>query len=216
MEGRAIARPDQNWVTNPAVPGFGLQWRAGRLPGRTRHDTPAGVVMVASMEGRAIARPDLIPAVRTMAENWQLQWRAGRLPGRTRTGSRTRPFPDSGFNGGPGDCPAGRQDRPRPWPYHDSASMEGRAIARPDTPRHPSRRVVMVASMEGRAIARPDTLTAPTGKATNSGFVNGGPGDCPAGPRIRRCHPACAAQLLQWRAGRLPGRTCRWRPTAPI
>ena len=160
---------------------WSLQWRAGRLPGRTW-------------------------AVRTMAENWQLQWRAGRLPGRTRTGSRTRPFPDSGFNGGPGDCPAGRQDRPRPWPYHDSASMEGRAIARPDTPRHPSRRGhgrfnggpgdcpagpdpggaddgrELAASMEGRAIARPDTLTA----------LRTGEGD-----ELR----------LQWRAGRLPGRT---------
>ena len=84
-----------------------------------------------------------------------LQWRAGQLPGQTRL-----PGPDRGrrrrFNGGPGNCPAKPARRaivatpistlqwragqlpgqtvagPAPTPERTGASMEGRAIARPN------------------------------------------------------------------------------------
>ena len=61
-----------------------------------------------------------------------------------------------------------------------SASMEGRAIARPNSAREPtSARYPSQASMEGRAIARPNLLGQP---ARRAGDVNGGPGNCPAKP----------------------------------
>ena len=199
MEGRTIARPDHRLRT-------------------VRHD-----VHVASMEGRTIARPDGVSlAVSRLVRLASME--GGQLPG---TIARC-------FNGGPDNCPARRAAGRRPagrslqwragqlpgqthrvtgsdnWP--DSASMEGRTIARPDRTvgaaqlpvtaelqwragqlpgqttcpgagRRPTQsRAAVGASMEGRTIARPD-LTHPM--------------DADAEPR------------LQWRAGQLPGQT--WR-----
>ena len=64
------------------------------------------------------------------------------------------------------------------------ASMEGRAIARPN--------IILVvvfvgpksASMEGRAIARPNVTIKAIKHVFHSRF-NGGPGNCPAKPLIR-------------------------------
>ena len=64
-----------------------LQWRAGQLPGRTGVPILQGdLTELASMEGRAIARPDV--EFHTIGE------------GHT-----------TSFNGGPGNCPAGRTTR---------------------------------------------------------------------------------------------------------
>ena len=59
MEGRAIARPNRKPADSASRSRPGLQWRAGQLPGRTcnryyDHPTTIGP----SMEGRAIARPN--------------------------------------------------------------------------------------------------------------------------------------------------------------
>ena len=94
-----------------------------------------------------------------------------------------------GFNGGPGNCPAkpkpmvGLRDPP------DRASMEGRAIARPNTAgrqHRPDTAAATRASMEGRAIARPNlkAIGTPVASSVTSRF-NGGPGNCPAKRRDR-------------------------------
>ena len=109
-----------------------------------------------------------------------LQWRAGQLPGRT-LGSR--PLGASGgtrFNGGPGNCPAEHAGDGRCDAAWERASMEGRAIARPNPADGPHQRRVPTASMEGRAIARPNMAV--------------------------RLHDDSVV-TLQWRAGQLPGRT---------
>ena len=61
-----------------------------------------------------------------------LQWRAGQLPGQTvsrRPECRCRP---KCFNGGPGNCPAKPEVADEDAGLDDLASMEGRAIARPN------------------------------------------------------------------------------------
>ena len=110
-----------------------LQWRAGQLPGRTgRIHSSTGNAASASMEGRAIARPNHEDPVR------------GRHRG-------------SGFNGGPGNCPAERAGFGPCDPSLRNASMEGRAIARPNVDDQTTGVTEdPVASMEGRAIARPN------------------------------------------------------------
>ena len=86
-----------------------------------------------------------------------LQWRAEQLLGQTASHHR-RPGPRRArFNGGPSNCSAKRDHRQGPLRRCRHASMEGRAIARPNQHRvtaceRPHHR----ASMEGRAIARPN------------------------------------------------------------
>ena len=206
MEGRAIARPNDaahdhppprhqafnggpgncpaepaSWCSSRASDRF-LQWRAGQLPGRTRH---VGEVVAAvghpSMEGRAIARPNgathrpmvvgvnpsmegrAIARPNSRAPQWAsaslavLQWRAGQLPGRTRREHRRRQ-------------------------HHILPSMEGRAIARPNpSPTSPA------APCESILQWRAGQL----------------PGRTPAGLNAT----GESDMDLQWRAGQLPGRT---------
>ena len=135
MEGRAIARPDvaADRSSRSIIPE--LQWRAGQLPGRTGFAGHRGFTAAV------------------------LQWRAGQLPGRTRLRVDGHADNDDGFNGGPGNCPAGPRG-PATRARHSAASMEGRAIARPD----------------------PGTGWGVVGCHTS---FNGGPGNCPAGRRAR-------------------------------
>ena len=153
----------------------------------------------------------------------------GQLPGQTRRppthGYRT----PSHFNGGPGNCPA----KPG-WPTPKAStggptSMEGRAIARPNTIRADLDDAATETSMEGRAIARPNCVRPGRLRSLFRPF-NGGPGNCPAKPRRRVCRAPCRAPFnggpgncpakptrcglgsgaftdLQWRAGQLPGQT---------
>ena len=144
-----------------------------------------------------------------------LQWRAEQLPGQTRSNLVKPPTTTHGFNGGPSNCPAKpepvrRMERRRLARFNggpsncpakrvpgtgglanrDRASMEGRAIARPNdaSPLSPTRRsrcfnggpsncpakpaacgsgsgLVVPASMEGRAIARPNVDELPEAPA---------------------------------------------------
>ena len=109
MEGRAIARPNMDPITTRSV-----------------------VDCLASMEGRAIARPNSTCSASVHAGSSPLQWRAEQLPGQTGGGRRRGPGHSACFNGGPSNCPAklGPLDGDRCRPQR--ASMEGRAIARPN------------------------------------------------------------------------------------
>ena len=172
MEGRAIARPNA-W-------SFELQWRAGQLPGQTspkasrRADRSESAA--ASMEGRAIARPNAWDDSDPDAANCRFNGGPGNCPAKRQAVASPDPgdWP-TGFNGGPGNCPAKRRRAGTMV-----ASMEGRAIARPNPDHGVAPRVIDAASMEGRAIARPNAAAS---KST------------PAVP------------VLQWRAGQLPGQT---------
>ena len=110
------------------------------------------------MEGRAIARPNLLVGGPAAPAAAGLQWRAGQLPGQTATSTTTATSPWTCFNGGPGNCPAKRLVLSR-------GEDRGR-----------------VASMEGRAIARPNEDHPGAGEAVGVLRFNGGPGNCPAKP----------------------------------
>ena len=173
---------------------------AKRRPPGSRPPAPTS----ASMEGRAIARPNFVRRVRVNPE-WSLQWRAEQLLGQTCWECSWRCWGFAGFNGGPSNCSAKPEAAEeanhehhcrfnggpsncsakrafwRSWSVNRIvASMEGRAIARPNRVRRVRCAAARHASMEGRAIARP----------------NGGGGV-----------GAAAALLLQWRAEQLLGQT---------
>ena len=206
MEGRAIARP------NPSTP-------AERI---THADLP-------SMEGRAIARPNLRrhrghqPAARAFNGGpgncpaklaWVpyeckpvhfLQWRAGQLPGQTAS-----------------DAPE------RGWQHEPS--MEGRAIARPNSVMSRGSTVSSV-NLQWRAGQLPGQTSGLFWRCgMRSAPFNGGPGNCPAkqwpgrawrnvawpsmeGRAIARPNVVVVVVVvwpgaaLQWRAGQLPGQT---------
>ena len=104
------------------------------MPGQTliRPWLPGTASVSASMEGRAIARPNVPSTWMSPSEVVQLQWRAGQLPGQTRTRSDVQERAP-GFNGGPGNCPAKQAARSGAERLARApASMEGRAIARPN------------------------------------------------------------------------------------
>ena len=182
-----------------------LQWRAGQLSGRTphRHDE-SPPQRLASMEGRAIVRPN---------PNWLWSHRGS----------------CGCFNGGPGNCPAehrrrdGRSPTSR-WLQWRAGQLSGRTRAQ-----HVHAPWFRGASMEGRAIVRPNRRLTQRSKTQPTCF-NGGPGNCPAeppddhhphhnhhsfngGPGNCPAEPACAdhvrqlIEALQWRAGQLSGRT---------
>ena len=161
--------------------------------------------VLASMEGRAIARPNQYRALEDTGPTYSLQWRAEQLLGQTVRGVCEGRSPHFSFNGGPSNCSAklGRL-------------VEG-VLDR------------MGASMEGRAIARPNRETPPALEPSGHGF-NGGPSNCSAKHGIdNRCSyghycfnggPSnCSAKLdgiqlyvyppceLQWRAEQLLGQT---------
>ena len=218
MEGRAIARPNLRWCQRgPWQRHASMEGRAIARPnGETAAARPCEL-RTASMEGRAIARPNRVCF--RMEPRWapMLQWRAGQLPGQTGrlgcgSGSAARCF-----NGGPGNCPAKlvcirwRKDladllqwRAGQLPGQtvhetevdggvDLASMEGRAIARPNLVAGDELDDRPAASMEGRAIARPNRRRHGHPHRLSVCF-NGGPGNCPAKLRwpTRRCRrPSC-------------------------
>ena len=165
LQWRAEQLPGQNASPRSAVIDDApllLQWRAEQLPGqtcRTRAEVLLGVHL-ASMEGRAIARPNYTVLSPLCGAVIALQWRAEQLPGQT-------PLPHSFrvTRGGvelqwraeqlPGQTrklPPGFGYR---WRIH--ASMEGRAIARPNLS-PTSMGIRPLASMEGRVVPETRSL----------------------------------------------------------
>ena len=133
------------------------------------------------MEGRAIARPNL----------WGVRQPAnGRYP----------------FNGGPGNCPA---KPPTGWASATAAappSMEGRAIARPNSLRQLS--LHWQRNLQWRA----GQLPGQTGRPCSGSDLSSVPSmEGRAIARPNRADDLCAhhASHLQWRAGQLPGQTGR-------
>ena len=153
------------------------------------------------------------------------------MPGQTVCRTQTPPPKRYGFNGGPSNCPAkqgraGRRCRPRSCfnggpsncpakrpPFRagneqqHAASMEGRAIARPNRFPADTLGVLAAASMEGRAIARPNLTSSrltPAPRAWLQWRAEQLPGQTLDGRRraVRSC-------LLQWRAEQLPGQTAQ-------
>ena len=111
MEGRAIARPNLDHSTVIAVAHNGLQWRAEQLPGQTRFS-------------RSFCASAVV-----------LQWRVEQLPGQTGPATRRVRSMPHGFNGGPSNCPAKLCEPDDVGAVVVTASMEGRAIARPNADR---------------------------------------------------------------------------------
>ena len=159
-----------------------------------------------------------------------LQWRAGQLPGRTRcSGTCTCPTLTP-FNGGPGNCPAEPEGPDGGTYLQVTPSMEGRAIARPNKKNSPVA-LARLKVLQWRAGQLPGRTRRGRGWCSGCGVsFNGGPGNCPAergrvvrglcevdgpsmeGRAIARPNAlvpvgAPPSEILQWRAGQLPGRT---------
>ena len=158
----------------------------------------------ASMEGRAIARPNGSSTPATASENLRLQWRAEQLPGQTMrcascsTWKSTLQWRAEQL---PGQTSAGRID------IHPAirASMEGRAIARPNDSRRLLHDYRRDASMEGRAIARPNPHRSAQAHERGSASMEGRP---IARPNLSTSMLTCGVlSPLQWRAEQLPGQT---------
>ena len=91
-------------------------------------------------------------------------------------GDRLRPC----FNGGPSNCSA-KPVIPLSEALHfRTASMEGRAIARPNIGLAAAEAVARIASMEGRAIARPNPEPGGRSPLASVSRFNGGPSNCSA------------------------------------
>ena len=107
---------------------------------------------------------------------YSLQWRAEQLLDQTaRSASRQRS--PCRFNGGPSNCSAKRDGSDDLLDIYSGASMEGRAIARPNRGLGDEPEVGIDASMEGRAIARPNRRGI-CGLICCRGCFNGGPSNC--------------------------------------
>ena len=126
-----------------AKPGSGPRWRPGSCtgfnggpsncsakPDPVRHGLQRR--RAASMEGRAIARPNTRPKSGRQPTT-SLQWRAEQLLGQTGCRWTLRRRCPTRFNGGPSNCSAKRGVVGRFEGVVPLASMEGRAIARPNT-----------------------------------------------------------------------------------
>ena len=137
MEGRAMARPDSR--------------RERRAVGRN----------LASMEGRAMARPDWQELGAKEPTLYGLQWRAEQWLGQTSQPRRGPPRPLR-FNGGPSNGSARRRESGADYALDRFASMEGRAMARPDPPTGRGRRWCMAGFNGGpsNGSARPPWLEA--------------------------------------------------------
>ena len=218
MEGRAIARPNDvnpaviaetarfnggpgNCPAKLGGVGGGcrrellLQWRAGQLPGQT---APRAAVLLTHANsfnggpGNCPAKPRRLPtAMGSTAVPASFNGGPGNCPAKRKHVRRTVTRTQPGFNGGPGNCPA-------------------KHIVPPKTAR-PGRQVA-VASMEGRAIARPNPVVPSRWSACRIAPDLAGlqwragqlPGQTTAGIVTVTSHRAAG---LQWRAGQLPGQT---------
>ena len=191
MEGRAIARP--NWRTGcrPRCAGPSFNGGPGNCPAELRLAAGANVYV----------------------DN--LQWRAGQLPGRTSAKTLIGETCAQPSMEGRAIARPNRQSS-RVLRLRDSPSMEGRAIARPNPSRRGQSCCLRRPSMEGRAIARPNPGRAAQARRPPRPSMEG---RAIARPNwVMVTLPSGCAACLQWRAGQLPGRTCRADPTsaAPV
>ena len=188
MEGRAIARPNSRRGNPRTGRLHPLQWRAEQLLGQT--SAGSGTVVLCAT----------------------LQWRAEQLLGQTAGELRGSRREQRGFNGGPSNCSAKPCQGGSRRPAADQASMEGRAIARPN-PRWPVPENSNVFWLQWRAEQLLGQTRPQYPRAPPHGRFNGGPSNCSAKPsppeRAWTSTPKC---WLQWRAEQLLGQTCLRRP----
>ena len=184
MEGRAIARPNPHSLASRLSRQLAsMEGRAIARPNRMRPRTTRANNQ-ASMD-RAIARPpDGWPPLRTAGFNGG----PGNCPAKRDRAGIGPAAPGRGpcFNGGPGNCPAKRDGPGSDLLHYVPASLQWRAGQLPGQTGSRRRRTCGLrdarASMEGRAIARPNgPRRATQARLPSSGF-NGGPGNCPAKP----------------------------------
>ena len=254
MEGRAIARPNIKPLARlrrlplafnggpsncPAKPVRGvrghrdglpdLQWRAEQLPGQTSasqsSDPPAN-----GLQWRAEQLPGQTSRRNTTASAIShLQWRAEQLPGQTLS-RRPEPGHLTILQWRAEQLP-GQTSALRISTLDDQPSMEGRAIARPNShvragvPGH-------CRTFNGGPSNCPAKPEPVSGSVPGAATFNGGPSNCPAKPDPRDAWPhrrsswpsmegraiarpnrrgsTCGRGLLvtlQWRAEQLPGQT---------
>ena len=201
--GTCPAKPN-TWGKTAGVDAA-LQWRAGHVPGQTRghrRSRPRG--SSASMEGRARARPNTTSPRWPPSRQSSFNGGPGTCPAKRRT---TRATCMSGwcFNGGPGTCPAKQGADHVVAAEEETASMEGRARARPNAWLAAAPDLQSTASMEGRARARPNDYAGIFGQRVRmtlqwrAGHVPGQTGDF--------VEKVLWPLMLQWRAGHVPGQT---------
>ena len=159
MEGRAIARPNEIWRSTSTEAMAALQWRAGQLPGQTAQRRCAWW---------------------NRHRRWCFNGGPGNCPAKQMLPHRPSASGCS-FNGGPGNCPS----KPVWWPVSGVgylvASMEGRAIARPNTV-GPDGRARSLARLQWRAGQLPGQTRESRSRQCLYRCFNGGPGNCPAKP----------------------------------
>ena len=188
MEGRAMARPDPQSLAKLSPTAIQLQWRAEQWLGQTApHIHLARRGLPASMEGRAMARPDAANPSSTSSATPELQWRAEQWLGQTCPSRQPGGHARSCFNGGPSN-----------------------GSARPCAEQTGPRRVVP-ASMEGRAMARPDPVGAvlPAGTSVSLQWR----AEQWLGQTADAADKIVDAFMLQWRAEQWLGQT--WPPGSP-
>ena len=128
----------------------------------------------------------------------------GNCPAELRRGRPGRPQRER-FNGGPGNCPAEPQQRQNERLRLVLASMEGRAIVRPNRPAEGRLNQQITASMEGRAIVRPNQLYLLWVRGVRLASMEG---RAIVRPNIIAAMQTYTGKMtLQWRAGQLSGRT---------
>ena len=182
MEGRAIARPNAEKLTLVSLtsPTF----NGGPSNCSAKRDSPLvrrRRSWTPSMEGRAIARPNYASPSSLLHDLDSLPSMEGRAIAR----------PNADGEGGGVDA--------------SPPSMEGRAIARPNRRVHHGRVLVRGPSMEGRAIARPNRpLPGPNGRGSLT--FNGGPSNCSAKLELLGPKPAAAQPSMEGRAIARPNR----------
>ena len=156
------------------------------------------------MEGRQLpGQPGYSPAAIRRLEG--LQWRAGQLPGQPGVDARDWGAGMDPSMEGRDNCPAKLAGVTDEREARRVPSMEGRTIARPTRPRRRCRRCAS-ASMEGRTIARPTRSAGclPSGRHQLPSME----GRTIARPNAGRSDLGVhGVELLQWRAGQLPGQT---------
>ena len=158
MEGRAIARPNirsrRSQLTGRILPS--MEGRAIARPNRhpQPHQDPR---RAPSMEGRAIARPNSSPPASPAAQHCTFNGGPGNCPAKPPRWNASGP-PHISFNGGPGNCPAKHPTNTR-RAIVEPSRLQWRAGQLPGQTarRSPCRHGVTVPSMEGGAIARPNS-----------------------------------------------------------
>ena len=167
-------RPDGTWPPFNGGPS--------NCPAKPLGFAGAAVAIVTpSMEGRAIARPNA-PRPRSVQRDEAGAFNGGpsncpaKRHDRQGHGPQSRPF-----NGGPSNCPAKQRtpagSSPRPSSFNGGPSNCPAKLARDAGTEHRARHP----SMEGRAIARPNS-PCPHRAVTSPAAFNGGPSNCPAKP----------------------------------